>query len=363
MIRGPVLLLFSSLALAQPLDASRLDAAVAPLFQADQPGGALIVTERGRVIYRKAFGMADLARDVPMRPEMPFRIGSITKQFTAVAVMMLVDEGKLALDDDVAKVLPEFRTGRGITVENLLTHSSGLGSYNDRPQDAASMAADVTHEEILEAIAQDPPRFPPGEGSAYSNSGFYLLGLIIERASGMAYADFLAERIFEPLGMRSTAYEGRERNGTKRVEGYMRGRGKPFEKAPPISTTQSFSAGALVSTVDDLARWDAAVTAGKLLKPGTWRRVFTPYKLKNGQATRHCIGWFFDGHTFGHDVFMHAGGINGFAATSFRVPGRDLYVAVLLNNRGDTISAIHVGQALLAAALTGRSSAAAQPRS
>jgi len=357
------LLFFSSLALAQLPLASRLDAAIAPLFQKDQPGGAVIVTQGGEVVYRKAFGMADLARDIPVRPEMPFRIGSITKQFTAVAVMMLVDEGKIALDDDVAKLLPEFPKGRGIAVENLLTHTSGLGNYNDRPQDAAAMAADVTHEDILEAIAQDPPRFAPGEGVAYSNSGFYLLGLIIEKASGKPYADFLAERIFEPLGMRSTAFEGRERNGTKRVEGYMRGRGKPFERAPPISPTQSFSAGALVSTVDDLALWDAAITAGKLLKPETWRRVFTAYRLKTGQATRNCLGWVVDSHTFGRDIYMHAGGINGFAAIAFRVPAEDLYVAVLLNNRGDTISAVHVGQTLLSAALTARSSAAARPPS
>jgi CubicO group peptidase (beta-lactamase class C family) len=277
--------------------------------------------------------------------------------------MMLVDEGKLALDDDVARLLPEFPRGRGITVENLLTHSSGLGNYNDRPQDAAAMAADVTHKEIMEAIADDPPRFAPGEGVAYSNSGFYLLGLIIEKASGMPYADFLAERIFEPLGMRSTAFEGRERDGTKRVEGYVRGRGKPFEKAAPISTTQSFSAGALVSTVDDLARWDAAITAGKLLKPQTWQRVFTPYTLKNGQQTRNAIGWFLDRNTFGRDIYLHAGGVNGFASLAFRVPGEDLYVAVLLNNSGETISAVHVAQTLLAAALTGRSSAAARPRS
>ena len=354
------LLFFSSLALAQLPPASRLYAAIAPLFQKDQPGGAVIVTQRGEVVYRKAFGMADLARDIPVRPEMPFRIGSITKQFTAVAVMMLVDEGKIALDDDVAKLLPEFPGGRGITVENLLTHSSGLGNYNDG---AADESDDVSAGEILKLIADEKPRFDPGEGTAYSNSAYFLLGLIIERASGMPYADFLAARIFEPLAMRSTAYEGRERDGTRRVEGYLRGRGKPFEKAAPLSPTHTFSAGALVSTVDDLARWDAAITAGKLLKPETWQRVFTPYRLKNGQATRICPGWFLDRHTYGRDVYFHAGGVNGFAAIAFRVPAEDLYVAVLLNNRGDTISATHVGQTLLAAALTGRSSAAPRPPS
>jgi CubicO group peptidase (beta-lactamase class C family) len=355
--------LLPTLALAQPQLATRLDAAVSPLFQANQPGGAVIVTQGGKVVYRKAFGMADLATDTPVRPDMPFRIGSITKQFTAVAVMMLADEGKLSLSDEVTRLVPEFAAGRGITIEHLLTHSSGLGNYNDRPQDAASMAADMSRKEILEAIADEPRRFAPGEAVAYSNSAFYLLGLVIESASGMRYADFLAERIFEPLGMRSTTYEGRERDGTRRVEGYVRGRGKPFQKALPISMTQTFSAGAVISTVDDLARWDAAVSAGKLLKPETWRRVFTPFTLRNGQATRNGIGWFLDRDTWGQDVYWHAGGINGFASLALRVPGADLYVAVLLNNSGETISAVHVAQTLLSAALTARSSAAPPPRS
>ena len=363
-VRGSVFLLFfSTLALAQPPLAARLDAAVAPLFQRDQPGGAVIVTHGGRVLYRKAFGLANLADNTPARPEMPLRIGSTTKQFTAVAVMTLVDDGKVALDDDVAKLLPDFPKGRGITVENLLTHSSGLRSYNDRPQDAASLAADMSRKEVLGAIAEEAPRFAPGEGVAYSNSNYYLLGLIIEKASGAGYADFLAERIFEPLEMHSTAYEGRERDGTKRVEGYVRGRGKPFEKARPISPTQSFAAGALISTVDDLARWDAAITAGRLLKPETWRRMFRPYRLRNGQETRTGMGWFLDRNTFGKDVYFHAGGINGFASIVFRVPSADLYVAVLLNNSGETISALKVGQALLGAALTERSFAAPKPRS
>ena len=155
-VRGSVFLLFfSTLALAQPPLAARLDAAVAPLFQRDQPGGAVIVTHGGRVLYRKAFGLANLADNTPVRPEMPLRIGSITKQFTAVAVMTLVDDGKVALDDDVAKLLPDFPKGRGITVENLLTHSSGLRSYNDRPQDAASLAADMSRKEVLGAIAEE----------------------------------------------------------------------------------------------------------------------------------------------------------------------------------------------------------------
>jgi len=347
-----LLLFFSTFTFAQPQLASRLDAAASPLFQPNQPGGAVIVTQAGKVVYRKAFGMADMARDIRVRPEMPFRIGSITKQFTAAGVMLLVDEGKVALSDDITRYLPEFPTrGRRITVENLLTHSSGIRSYTDQPQTPAEMAAEMSVAELIDLFKDEPLRFEPGEAIAYSNSNYLLAGDIIEKVSGTTYADFMAARVFEPLGMRSTAYEGHERDGTKRVEGYMRGRGKPFEKALPIGMTQAHAAGALISTVDDLARWDAAITAGKLLTPESWRRMFTPLTLPGGQPTNTCLGWNIDRYTFGREVFAALGGINGFAAAIYRVPQERIFVAVLLNNRGDTISALHVGQALLSAAL------------
>lgn len=362
-----LLFLFCAFAFAQPLSpealAARLDAAVSPLFQKDQPGGAVIVTQGGKTVYRRAFGLADLAKGTPIRHEMPFRIGSVTKQFTAVGVMLLVDEGRVALSDDITRFLPEYPThGRRITVENLLAHTSGIPSFTDHPQEPAEMAAEMSLAEVIDLFKDEPLRFEPGERYAYSNSNYVLAGAIIENVSGMKYADFMAKRIFEPLGMRSTAFEGYERDGTTRVEGYMRGRGKPFEKALPIGMSQAHAAGALISTVDDLARWDAAISAGKLLKPESWQRVFTPVMLASGKPTNTCFGWYLDRYSFGREAYGHAGGINGFAAMVYRVPSEELYVAVLLNNRGDTISAVHVAQVILATVLTGRSAAAARPR-
>src|SRR5881394_1868121 len=235
-IRFFVLVLVSTLALAEPplsADklAAKLDAAISPLFQKDQPGGAVLLSRSGKVVYRKAFGLADRERDVPLGPEMAFRIGSITKQLTAAAIFLLLDEGKIDLEDDVTKYLPDYPTkGRRITIYHLLTHSSGIRSYTDILVEPSTLKLDKSVREIIDDFKDEPLYFAPGDAIRYSNSNYVLLAAIIERISGMTYADFMAKRMFDPLGMESTADEGHERNGVKRVEGYQRGRNKPFEK-------------------------------------------------------------------------------------------------------------------------------------
>ena len=350
-------LLFPFAASAEPLAADvlgrKLDAALAPYFPHDQPGGAMILTREGRWVFRKAYGLADRERDVALRPEMAFRIGSVTKQLTAAAILLLADEGKLALSDEVTKFLPGFKTrGRRITIEHLLTHSSGLRSYTDTPLEVAALAVDRPVAEVLADIQEEPFRFEPGEDVYYSNSNYFLLGAIVEKVSGTPYPDFMAARVFEPLGMRSTAYEGFERNGVQRVEGYQRGRSKPFEKAPPISMTLAYAAGAVISTVDDLALWGEAIDRGTLLTAASWKRMFTPYRLTSGRPAKVTPGWVADRRTFGRDVFAHAGGINGFAAFVYWVPKDRIFIAVLLNNAGQATNAMHLAQTMLHIALT-----------
>ena len=349
-------LFVSSLVLADPLPAdrlaARLDAALAPLFRPDEPGGAAIVVREGRWIFRKGYGLADRENGIAVQPDMPFRIGSVTKQLTAAGIFILVDEGRIALDDDITRFFPDYPTrGRRITVENLLTHSSGIPSYNEMLVEPAALSIDKTVAEIVDEIKGEPPRFEPGEAVAYSNSNYFLLGAIIEKVSGRKYADFMAARVFEPVGMRSTAYEGHERNGTRRVEGYTRGRNKPWQKAPPISMTQPFAAGAVISTVEDLARWSEAIEQRKLLSAESWKRMFRPFVLKEGRVTNFASGWFIDRYAFGREVYGHAGGINGFASFVYWVPKDRIFVAVLLNNTGLTISAVHMAQTLLHIAL------------
>jgi D-alanyl-D-alanine carboxypeptidase len=355
-----VLLLHCALAFAQPPLpddelTSRLDAAISPLFQRDQPGGAVILSRGGKTIFRKAYGLADREHEIPLAPEMAFRIGSITKQLTATGIFLLVDEGRVALDADVTAYLPDYPTrGKHITVENLLTHSSGIRSYTDILVEPATLALDKSLAEIIDDFKDEPLYFEPGEAIHYSNSNYVLLGAIIEKVSGLPYAEFMAKRVFEPLGMHSTAYEGYERNGRTRVEGYQRGRSKPFEKALPISMTQPYAAGALISTVDDLARWGAAVDRKSFLSAASWKRMFRPFVLNSGEVTRACSGWFVERRAFGREVYGHAGGINGFSSYVYWVPEDRVFVAVLLNNVGQATSAIRLAQTMLYVALPRR---------
>lgn len=289
----------------------------------------IIVTRNGRTLFRKAYGMADLERNIPLRPEMVLRLGSLTKQFTAAAIMLLADEGKLAVIDEITIFLPDYPTqGKRITIEHLLTHTSGIKNYTDMLTFREIVETEMTVQQMIDFFKNEPIGFEPGTRFAYSNSGYVLLGAIIENISGMSYASFMAQRIFEPLGMKQTAYEGHERNGNKRVAGYS-----GDKKAAPISMTQPYAAGALVSTVDDLALWDAAISSGKLLKAETWKQIFTPYKLENGRMMPYAYGLIV-GRYKGRVTNEHGGGIPGFTSHAMRLPEDNVYVAVLMNNDG-----------------------------
>lgn len=316
--------------------AARIDASIAPYFKADMPGATMIVTHDGKTVFRKAYGMADMDAKLPLSADMALRLGSVTKQFTATAILILAEQGKLSLSDDIRKFLPDFPyKGKTITVEHLLTHTSGVPNYTSNPSFATTMAQDMTVAQMMATFQDAPLAFAPGERYAYSNSGYFLLGAIIEKVSGMRYADFLARSIFQPLGMQHTAYEGAERKPVVQARGYRGSQGK-FSLGLPLSMTQPFAAGSLVSTVDDLARWDAAITAGKLLKPTSWRQAFTPYTLKSGAPTRYGYGWQV-GKLKGSSTLEHGGGINGFSSYALRLPDEKVYVALLANSESGVV--------------------------
>jgi CubicO group peptidase (beta-lactamase class C family) len=242
---------------APSLDAE-IDPILAAAFPADSPGASVIVVKDGAVVYRKAFGRANLELQVPMRPENVFEIGSVTKQFTAVATMMLADEGKLALNDDVRKYIPDFPDkGAVITIEHLLTHTSGVPSYTELPAWLKLWRQDMSPAEILALTKDLPLEFPPGTRFKYDNTGYTMLGMVIEKASGMSYADFITRRIFEPCGMKSSSYGSKQALVANRAFGYTRN-GKSWENAPYLSMTQPYAAGSLMSTADDLAAWRTA---------------------------------------------------------------------------------------------------------
>lgn len=321
---------------AKPLDkraledlSFRLHATIAPYFPAEAPGGIVLVVKDGQTVLRRAYGMADTGKGVKMAPEMAMRIGSMTKQFTATGILLLADEGKLSVEDEITKYLPDYPTqGRKITIEHLLTHTSGIVSYTGKPGFAQRAPQDTTVAATIDSFKNDPMQFEPGSAWRYNNSGYYLLGAIIEKVSGLPYHQFLEQRIFVPLGMIHTAYEGYERKKWPSAAGHSPAE-KGFGPARTLGKHQSYAAGELVSTVDDLAKWDAAV-GKKLLKPATWQRAFTSYRLSDGTDSNYGYGWELT-LIQGEPTIGHSGSTRGFRSYGLRVPGKGVYVAVLTN--------------------------------
>ncbi len=308
-----------------------IDSMLTVLYPAAEPGAAILVARDGQVLMRKAYGAASVELGVPLRPEHVFRLGSITKQFTAVALLMLVDEGRVSLDDEITKYLPGYPThGHRITVEHLLTHTSGIQSFTGMPAYVAGMRRDLTTDELIAMFRDQPMEFAPGERWNYNNSGYALLGAIIEKVSGMSYADFLRTRIFEPLGMRSTFYEQADAVVPGRVPGYDP-TPQGWRPATYVSMTQPYAAGAIISTVDDQLVWQRAVAEGRLLKPETWRRAFAAYRLSDGRSSGYGYGWFV-GEAAGRPSIEHGGDINGFSTNGLWIPSERLHVIVLANH-------------------------------
>jgi CubicO group peptidase (beta-lactamase class C family) len=316
-------------AAAQPL-AARLDALFKPHYKAQDPGATVIVVKDGKTLLRQAYGAADIAARTPLTPGTVLRLGSITKQFTAVAILTLADEGKLAINDPITRFFPDYPTGgKVITVEHLLTHTSGIVSFTSKPDYEADMAKDLSVAQMIDRFKNDPLEFEPGTQFRYNNSGYFLLGAIIEKVSGQTYASFLEQRIFTPLGMKDTAYEGFERSSAPRAAGYS-AKDKGFGPTAQLSMSQPYAAGSLVSTVDDLAKWDMAISTGKLLKPASWKMAFTPYQLTPEKSTGYGYGWGVRSLQ-GAPMIGHGGGINGFRTFALRLPQQKIFVAVLAN--------------------------------
>jgi D-alanyl-D-alanine carboxypeptidase len=311
--------------------AKKVDAVMSEVYKPGEPGAAVIVRKDGRTVFRKGYGMADLELGVPVEPDMVFRLGSITKQFTAVGILLLAQEGLLGLQDEITKFLPDYPTqGRRITVEHLLTHTSGIQSYTDMAEWLPLWRKDMSLPELVDVFKNKPMQFEPGESWAYNNSGFVLLGAVIEKASGRSYEAFLEERIFKPLGLKQTCYDRTERIIPRRAAGYERGKGG-FVNASYLSMTQPYAAGSLASTVDDLAAWSDAVFAGKVVRREWLDKAFEPYKLRNGESSGYGYGWFV-GDFAGHRSIEHGGGINGFTSYELTLPEDRIFVAILTNS-------------------------------
>ncbi|NZA25474.1 beta-lactamase family protein [Luteimonas sp. SJ-92] len=302
---------------------------LANTYRADAPGVTVLVMRGDEVMYRGARGRADIAAGKPLDPGDRFRIASITKQFAAAGLLTLVDDGKVSLDDPLSKYLPTYPGGARITIEQLLNHTSGAKEYlRIHRTIQAKYLRHGTTAQLVGSFKNDPPDFAPGEGWSYSNSGYVLVGAVIEAASGMPWHHYLYSALFMPLGMNDTGYGADPIVTLRLVKGYTTRYGPPAPSRH-ISMSRLHAAGALVSTVDDLARWSRALHGGLVLEPGTYTRMITPV----GQAKAHDAGYgIFTSAVRGVPALEHGGAIMGFRSHLLYVPGADLTVAVLYNN-------------------------------
>ena len=311
----------------------KLSAIAADAFAKDGPGGSVVVVKGGTTLLRKGYGMADLELRVPAKPEMVFRIGSMAKQFTAVAILQLVKEGKVKLDDPLSKYVPGYPGAEAITVEQLLTHTSGIMSYNDVRGYGATIREDKTPMQLVEGIRNEKPNFAPGERYQYSNSGYLFLGIIIEKVSGMKYADYMEAKVFNPLGLKHTSVVDENQITTGRVRGYEIGPDKVLRNAGYISMTQPYAAGSIESNVDDLARWNELLVTGKVIDKALLDRAWSTSKTKDGNPTGSGYGWKVSEEN-GMRFLTHGGGITGFMSYGVLVPEKRLFVGMLHNALG-----------------------------
>lgn len=343
-----LLLLFQNVAVAQEVATeAQLDAVVASYFKADEPGAAVLVMRDGKTLLRKGYGLADVELGVAIQPEHVFRVASITKQFTAVAILQLVEQGKISLDDQITKFFPDYPTqGKTITVEHLLTHTSGMQSFSSKDNFISLIRSDLTPQQLIDTFKNDPMQFSPGERYASSNSAYVILGAIIEKVTGQSYAEYLASSVFAKAGLTQTHYDDPIRIIPKRVEGYGRNRnGGAIVKARYVSPTIPYSAGSILSTVDDLARWTDAVSAGKVIRPDLLQRAWAPYKLTSGEATTYGYGWAIN-PLLGSRVIAHGGRVMGFTAHALWMPEEKIFVAVLSNTEVPPVSTGYLARRL-----------------
>ncbi len=333
--------LFAALAIAFPGAAQnpvapRIDSIFAPLASAKSPGLAVMVRKSGRTIFQRGYGVRDLRTFHKIDPRTDFRLASFTKQFTAMAVMLLVHDGKLRYDQPITEIFPEFPAyGKSITIRHLLTHTAGLPDYEDLMGSNWTATHQIHDDEVLALLErQTAPKFAAGSKWEYSNSAYVLLGLIVAKASGEPFWIFLHHRIFGPLHMTDTiAFVNGQNNVPHRSLGYAKESGK-FVEADQSPTSATLGDGGLYSNLDDLATWDSELDAHTLLSEKDMRAGLTPVALNAGADTSklpaYGFGWFLDPYQ-GHARMWHAGSTTGFQTVIDRFTREKLTIVILAN--------------------------------
>ena len=299
-----------------------------------QFNGSALVAENGKVVYKGAFGLANMEWNIPNTPDTKFRLGSITKQFTATLTMQLVEQGKIKLDAKISDYLPDYRKdiGQKVTIHHLLTHTSGIPSYTGQPGFLENVSRNPYKvDDFVKKYASGNLEFEPGSKYAYNNSGYFLLGAIIEHVTGKPYEQVLKENIFDPLGMNNTGYDHHDTIIPKRATGYSK-TPDGYTNAAYLDMSIPYAAGSIYSTVEDLYLWDQALYTDKLLSAQSKASMYKPF------LEDYAYGWVVQNASFkqnGKDiqVIRHGGGINGFTTTIVRFP-QEKNLIVMLDNTG-----------------------------
>ena len=308
------------------------------------PGVSVLVSQNGDIIYQKGFGYADIEKKIPVTPDTKFKIGSISKQFTAVAILKLQEEGKIKIEDKISKYIPGFPRGNEVTIYQLLTHTSGIHDYSVQPN--LDMTKPVTHQALLDIIKQLPYDFNPGERYLYNNSGFVILGYIVAQLSGKTLSAYLNETFFKPLGMNNTGINETNIVLNNEAHGYSMN-GEAVKKADFQEMSWALGVGSIYSTTKDLYKWNEAIYNGKVLSNATLKKAFTQTVLNSGGKVDYGFGWFLSTNR-GLEFIQHSGVSNGFFAYLERQPENKLTVCVLLNSlpTPEGINPILNGQAI-----------------
>jgi CubicO group peptidase (beta-lactamase class C family) len=317
------LLLFAYQLNAQNLE-SKIDSIIKTEFNDNHgPGGVFMISKKGKVIYKKAFGKANLELDVNATTENVFQLGSMTKQFTAVSILMLEDQEKLKTSDAIVKYVPEYPNGDHITIHHLLTHTSGIKDFTKMKSLNEIAQKEMTPKMMVDFFKSEPVNFLPGEKFEYNNAGYVLLGHIIELVSHETYEDFIRKNIFEKIGMTHSYYASDRKVIGKRAYGYQK-KESGYVNKTMISFSVPFASGSLMSTADDMLKWQNALNQNLLLTSLSTKKVFSKYTLNNGETFTYGYGWHLR-EINGIPSREHGGSVFGFKTMGVYIPSEDLY--------------------------------------
>ena len=309
--------------------------AESPLVEGRVAGLAVIVVQGADTLLMKAYGEADLEWGVPMTEDAVFEIGSVTKQFTAAAILKLRDKGKLDLDAELTDYLPDYPTqGHRIPVRRLLDHTSGIQGVTEMEAFRTIRGQELPRDSLVTLFAGAPFLFPPGEALIYNNSAYILLGHIIEKVSGMSYEEYIEEELFAELGMSRSSYCSNSEVVKRRAHGYQ-WTPNGLVRRPYASHVWPFSAGSLCSTIGDLTRWLQALHGGRVLPDASYQDMITPVPLNDGTPVRYAMGLSVAPDVGGRSVISHDGGISGFVSDTRYYPEHDVTVVMLVNTAGN----------------------------